>query len=308
MNLGATIRAIRVPTDSGVINAVLDYANLNDFLQDKFYIGTTAGRFANRIAGARFSVGEDTFSVDANEGRNCLHGGKHGFNRHFWQVRSYEDENAVEYSSVSPDGECGFPGEVNVTVKYQLVNDFSLVIDFKATTDADTVINLCNHAYFNLDTQQESIDSHDIQIGADQFTPVDDELIPTGEVAEVEATRFDLRHRTSLRTAGSAPEQNRQYDHNFVLPNSAGELRKVATLSSPQSGLAMHLHTTQVALQFYTGEGLTEPFHPRAGLCLEAQGFPDAPNQPSFPSARLAPGDVYQQRTIYEFVPGKPYS
>lgn len=310
MNFGATIQAIRVPTESGVVDAVLGYANLRDYLRDKFYMGATAGRFANRIAAARFRIDDNAFSVDPNETQtgNCLHGGREGFHQRFWQMHAPENEAAVQYSYVSPGGESGFPGKLEVTVKYQIVTDFSLVIDFKATTDSDTVVNLVNHAYFNLDKHQSSIDTHDIQIEADQYTPVDGAKIPSGEIRDVEATRFDLRRRTAMRTTSSKDDQRRRYDHNFVLKNADGTLRRVATLSSPQSGLAMHLHTTQAGLQLYTGEYLTDPFRPRAGLCLEAQGFPDAPNQPAFPSARLAPGDVYQHRTIYEFVPGKPYS
>jgi aldose 1-epimerase len=197
---------------------------------------------------------------------------------------------------------------LEVTVKYQIVTDYSLVIDYMAITDSDTVVNLANHAYFNLDKQQHTIDSHDIRIEADKFTPVGADMIPSGEILEVEATRFDLRRPTAMRTTSSADDQSRQYDHNFVLKNSDGMLHRAATLSSPQSGLSMHLHTTQAGLQLYSGDYLTGPFRPRAGLCLEAQCVPDAPNQPAFPSARLAPGEVYQQRTIYEFVPGKPYS
>ncbi|MDA0706079.1 MAG: galactose mutarotase [Proteobacteria bacterium] len=310
LNFGATIQAIRVPTESGVVDAVLGYANLRDYLRDKFYMGATVGRFANRIAAARFRIDDNAFSVDPNETQtgNCLHGGREGFHQRFWQMHAPENEAAVQYSYVSPDGESGFPGKLEVTVKYQIVTDFSLVIDFEATTDSDTVVNLVNHAYFNLDKRQSSIDTHDIQIEAYQYTPVDSAKIPSGEIRDVEATRFDLRRRTAMRTTSSEDSQRRQYDHNFVLKNGDGMLRRVATLSSPQSGLKMHLHTTQVGLQLYTGEYLTDPFRPRAGLCLEAQGFPDAPNQPAFPSARLAPGDVYQHRTIYEFVPGKPYS
>jgi len=308
LNIGASIQSIRVPTDSGIIDAVLGYSSLDDYLLDRFYMGATVGRFANRIGDARFSIGGNTYSVDQNDAGNCLHGGRDGFHRHFWQMRSPDDKGVVEFSYLSPDGESGFPGELEITVSYQIVDDYSLVIDYRATTDSETVVNMANHAYFNLDKQHRLIDTHDIQIDADHFTPVDDALIPSGEIREVEATRFDLRHRTALCRTNSENGQSRQYDHNFVLSNSDGTLRKVAILSSPQSGLAMHLHTTQIALQFYTGEFLTGPFQQRAGLCLEAQGFPDSPNQPSFPSARLAPGDVYQQRTVYEFLPGKRHS
>lgn len=310
LDYGATIQAIRVPTEAGVIDAVLGYADFDDYLRDEFYLGATVGRFANRIAAARFAIDDNVYSLDPNEGPagTCLHGGKDGFHQRFWQMRSLENDAAVEYSYVSPDGEGGFPGKLEVTVKYQIVTDYSLLIDYTATTDSETMVNLVNHAYFNLDKQQQSIDSHSIRIEADQFTPVDSDKIPNGEIRAVEDTRFDLRHPTALHTASAEDAQHRQYDHNFVLRNSSKLPQRVATLASPQSGLTMHLHTTQVALQLYTGEYLTEPFRPRAGLCLEAQGFPDAPNQPAFPSARLAPGDVYQQRTIYEFVPGKPYS
>lgn len=304
LNLGATIQAIRVPTGSGAVDAVLGYADIDDYVRDDFYMGATVGRFANRIGAARFSIDDNVFSVDPNEAGNCLHGGRDGFHQCFWQMRSLENEVAVQCSYVSPDGDGGFPGRLEVTVKYQLVTDYSLAIDYKATTDSDTVVNLANHAYFNLDRQQQSIDSHDIRIEADQFTPVDANKIPSGEIREVEGTRFDLRRRTAMRTSSSEDGQGRQFDHNFVLRNGDGMLRRVATISSPQSGLTMHLHTTQAGLQLYTGDYLTDPFRPRAGLCLEAQGFPDAPNQQAFPSARLAPGNVYQQRTIYEFVPG----
>lgn len=310
LNLGATIQAIRVPTESGVVDAVLGYANLDDYLRDDFYMGVTVGRFANRIGAARFSIDGNAFSVDPNEtpAGNCLHGGRDGFHQRFWQMRSLQNEAAVECFYVSPDGEGGFPGKLEVTVKYQIVSDYSLVIDYHATTDSDTVVNLTNHAYFNLDKHQQSIDSHDIQIEAEQFTPVDGDKIPSGEIRDVDGTEFDLRRRTAMRTTRSGVSQSRQYDHNFVLKNRDGMLHKVATLSSPESGLTMHLHTTQAGLQFYTGDQLADPFRPRAGLCLEAQGFPDAPNQPAFPSARLAPGDVYQHRIVYEFMPGKPYS
>jgi aldose 1-epimerase len=297
LNIGATIQSINIPTESGMINAVLGYANHDEYLSDNFYMGATVGRFANRIGNACFSLGDKTFSVGANDNGNCLHGGSDGFHRRFWKIRSISDEEAVEFSYMSPDGEGGFPGELDIKVTYRIVDDFSLAIDFVATT---------NHAYFNLSSHQHLIDAHHINIDADYFTPVDDKLIPTGSIDKVEATRFDLRNKTELHATGSESQKSRQYDHNFVLRNADGRLREVAILSSPDSGLSMHLHTTQVGLQFYTGEFLTAPFQKRAGLCLEAQGFPDSPNQPSFPSSRLKPGDIFKESTVYEFVRGKP--
>jgi aldose 1-epimerase len=305
LNIGATIQSINVPTESGNVNAVLGYANHDEYLSDNFYMGATVGRFANRIGNARFSLGDKAFSVDANDKGNCLHGGSDGFHRRFWKIRSVRNEEAVEFSYISPDGESGFPGELDVSVTYQIIDDFSLAIDFVATTNTETIINIANHAYFNLSRDQHLIDAHHIKIEADYFTPVDDKLIPTGRIDEVEATRFDLRNMTGLHATGSKPHQSRQYDHNFVLRDADGRLREVAILSSPDSGLSMHLHTTQDGLQFYTGEFLTAPFQKRAGLCLEAQRFPDSPNQPSFPSPILKPGDIFKERTVYEFVRGK---
>ena len=306
LNIGATIQSINIPTKSGIINAVLGYANHDQYLSDNFYMGATVGRFANRIGNACFSLGDKTVSVDANDNGNCLHGGSDGFHRRFWKIRSISDEEAVEFSYISPDGESGFPGDLDIKVTYRIVDDFSLAIDFVATTNTETIVNIANHAYFNLSRHQHLIDAHHINIEADYFTPVDDKLIPTGSIDEVEATRFDLRNKTELRATSSEPHESRQYDHNFVLRNADGRLREVAILSSPDSGLSMHLHTTQVGLQFYTGEFLTAPFQKRAGLCLEAQGFPDSPNQPSFPSSKLKPGDVFKESTVYEFVRGKP--
>jgi aldose 1-epimerase len=199
---------------------------------------------------------------------------------------------------LSPDGECGFPGNLNVSINYQLDSDNRLVINYRATTDQDTVVSLANHAYFNLDREQRLIDTHQISIDATSYTPVDEDRIPTGELREVGASRFDLRQLTSLGEG----ENGLQFDHNFVLPEGAGHLRRVAELYSPDSGLCLRVHTTQPGLQLYTGDYLTAPFHPRQGVCLEAQGFPDAPNQPAFPPARLAAGDLYRQTTIYEFL------
>ncbi|MEL7448526.1 MAG: aldose epimerase family protein, partial [Pseudomonadota bacterium] len=237
-------------------------------------------------------------------GGHCLHGGPLGFHRQRFEAEQSEDGQSVRFRYRSPDGDAGFPGNLSVLVSYQIADDHSLVIDFEATTDASTVVNLVNHAYFNLNGSlngaASTIDNHQVRILADRYTPVDDDLIPTGELLSVEGTRFDLRRLTSLIAADGNSEP-RRFDHNFVLPEAGGKLRLAAELHSPESGIGMQLHTTQPGLQLFTGDYLEPPFQSRQGLCLEAQGFPDAPNQPAFPSPRLDPGEVYRQRTVYTF-------
>ena len=199
---------------------------------------------------------------------------------------------------VSPDGDGGFPGNLDVSINYHLGSDNRLVIDYRATTDQDTVVSLANHAYFNLDRDQTTIDTHQISVGANSYLPVDEGRIPTGQFRGVSESRFNLRQLTAIDNG----VDGLQFDHCFVLPENAGKLRRAAELYSPSSDLRLRVHTTQPGLQLYTGDYLTGPFHPRQGLCLEAQGFPDTPNQPSFPSARLAAGDQYRQTTFYEFL------
>jgi len=263
LNLGATIQSIKVPTAEGALDAILGFENYDDYWLDSVFMGATVGRFANRI-----------------------------------QLEPAVDGASVVCRYLSPDGDGGFPGNLEVSINYQLVNDYSLVVDYRATTDRDTVVSLANHAYFNLDRDQCTIDTHQISIDAASFTPVDEGRIPTGELRDVSASGFDLRQSTAIGDGVNGL----QFDHNFVLPESAGRLRRAAELYSPNSGLRLRVHTTQPGLQLYTGDHLTGPFHPRQGLCLEAQGFPDAPNQPAFPSARLAAGELYSQTTIYEFL------
>ena len=300
LNLGATIQSIQVPTTEGEVDAILGFENHDDYWEDSSFMGATVGRFANRIHGARFSLDGQDYRLDANETStgHCLHGGSCGFHKQFWTLESAMDGTSAVCRYLSPDGAGGFPGNLDVSVNYQLVNNCRLVIDYRATTDRDTVVSLANHAYFNLDRDPRTIDTHQISIDAASFTPVDESRIPTGELRGVSASGFDLRQLTPIRDGANSL----QFDDNFVLPDSAGSLRKVAELYAPNSGLRLRVHTTQPGLQLYTGDHLSEPFRSRQGLCLEAQSFPDAPNQPTFPSARLAAGDLYHQTTIYEFL------
>jgi aldose 1-epimerase len=265
-------------------------------------MGVTVGRFANRIRGSQFSMDGVKYSLDENEhpAGNCLHGGHSGFHRQFWEMRPAADGRSVEFRYLSPNGESGFPGTLEVSVTYRLEGELSLAIDYKATSDAATVVNLANHAYFNLDIDKSSIDTHSLRLLADQFTPVDNHQVPTGDIRNVEGTPFDLRDMTLVRAGvGGAI----RVDHNFVLPEFDGEPRLAAELYSSDSGVRLNVLTTQPGLQLYTADYLDQPFRPRQGICLEAQGFPDAPNQGGFPSTRLAPGEVYRQRTIYKFQP-----
>jgi len=292
LDRGATIRALEVATDRGPTNVVLSYPDVEDYLTDDFFVGATVGPFANRIRGARFQLDGEEITVNANEAAtgHCLHGGRHGLHQQEFDLQVDAEKRRINCSTELPDGAGGFPGRRSVSVTYQLVNDNQLAIDFRVETDRDTVVSLANHAYFNLGG---ALADHEIQIRADAYTPVDESKAPTGEIRSVVGSEFDLRRLTSVG--------DQYFDHNFVLPGDGNEPRRVATLRSRASGLQLDLHTTQPALQLYTGDYLQSPFEPRQGLCLEAQGFPDAPNQPAFPSAQLAAGSTYWQRTIYEF-------
>jgi aldose 1-epimerase len=294
LDRGATLKNIYVPTPLGPVNVLLNYADKDDYARDPYFLGTTVGRYANRIRDARFKLNGQSFKLSANEKStgHCLHGGEHGFFSRRWDIEASADGRSVECHYASADGEQGFPGYVEVIVSYSLLTDLALGIDFVVTAHADTVINLANHAYFNLDRQQRSIDAHTLKLYADFYTPADSSGIPTGEVRSVAASKFDLRAEVSLAN---------QFDHNFVLRDAGGELRDAAELYSPDSGIRMRLQTTQPGLQLYTGDSLRLPFAPRQGVCLEAQNYPNAPNQPGFPSASLAAGETYRQRTIYEF-------
>lgn len=299
LDLGATIQSITVPTPDGSVNCLLGYQNPDDYSDDPYYVGVTVGRYANRIRNAQASIGNSAFQFEANERvtGHCLHGGRGGFHRRHWSLEKSENIDVITYQLTSRDGDQGFPGEVSARVTYRLLGEFVLSIEFVAESDDETVINLANHAYFNLDRSKGSIDTHQLQIMAASYTPVDDTGIPTGEVLSVEQTQFDLRESETL--AG------RCFDHNFVVDGSYAELRPAAELYSPQSGIGLRVHATQPGMQVYTGEGLDVPFAPRQGIALEAQNFPDVPNQPDFPSATLSPGQTYRQQTIYEFIPQK---
>jgi aldose 1-epimerase len=309
---GGIITSIRIPDRSGSFaNVVLGFDNLADYEQKNPYFGTITGRFANRIANATFSLNGETYKLAANEGANTLHGGLKGFDKRVWSAK--EIPNGVELSYLSPDGEEGYPGNLSVTVTYTLTENSELCIDYRATTDKATVVNLTNHTYFNL-AGSGSIYDHEVMLNADHYTPVNDSLIPTGEIAPVVGTPLDFRQmrRIADRIRSSHPQMvlGRGYDHNFVLNRSDdGELTLAARVKEPNSGRVIEVQTTEPAIQLYTGNFINgtlvgsggETYRQGDGLCLETQHFPDSPNQPSFPSTVLNPGESYQTTTIFQF-------
>ena len=302
---GAAVAAIQVPTPPGLVDAALRYPALGDYLRDEYFLGSTIGRYANRIANGRLKLngGSYQLATDPAQGGHCLHGGPEGFHRQAWLLDP-AGKDCVTCRYIAEHGEQGFPGRLDVSVTYQLVGDMTLIVDCEASSDRNTVVNIANHTYFNLDPGAESIGDHVLCINADRYTPVDESKIPIGELRPVEGTEFDFRSGVRLdeRTNGAgSPRVPTSFDHNFVVAGASGKLREAATLFAPASGIGMRLSTTQPGLQLYTGEGLDTPFAPRSGLCLEAQNFPDSPNQPDFPPATLLAGETYRQRTMLDF-------
>lgn len=310
MTYGATLMALRTPDRSGKIqNIVLGFDTLEPYLAGTPQIGATVGRYANRIAGARFTLDGHEYRLTANDGRHQLHGGALGFDKVIWAARTFTegDSAGVTLTYVSADGEEGYPGELAAEVTYRLSYDDVLSIDYRATTSKPTHVNLTHHSYFNLSGQmQRDVSEHVLTIDADRFTPVDSALIPTGEFRSVDGTPFDFRraHRIGVRIGG-ADEQIRiagGYDHNFILNKPGpGSLTRAAMLSETASGRALEVWTTEPGLQFYSGNGLNGDFAPRAGLCVEPQHFPNSPNTPRFPTTLLRPGEEYRSRTEFRY-------
>jgi aldose 1-epimerase len=313
---GGTLVALRVPDRSGRLgDVVLGFPTLAPYLNEQQpYLGALVGRYANRIAGGRFALNGARYSLARNNGPNHLHGGPSGFHRKIWNApqRASDAEPSLELRYVSPDGEEGYGGNLAVTVVYTLTDQNELRIDYTATTDADTVVNLTNHAYFNLAGTGTILD-HELQIFASQFIPIDATSIPLGDVRAVRGTPMDFTTPTPIGAQIAADDEQirhgQGYDHTWVLDKQDDVLALAARLYDPSTGRVLDVFTTQPGVQFYSGNQLDGSFVGKggqryvqhSGLCLETQHFPDSPNQPQFPSTVLRAGDVYHQTTIYRF-------
>jgi aldose 1-epimerase len=313
---GGIITSMKLPNAAGGLNdVVLGYDSLSDYEKGSPYFGALIGRYGNRIADGSFTLDDQTYTLVQNDGKNHLHGGTKGFDKVVWNADSkIEDNKAVlQLHYLSQDMEEGYPGNLHTVVVYTLTNDNMLEVAYKATTDKKTVVNLTQHAYFNLSGAKDILD-HELLLQAPRYLPIDETLIPTGEIASVEGTPFDFM---SFKTIGRdiemesiQLERGLGYDHCWVLDNPNKELQTAALLKEASSGIQMEVRTDQPAIQFYSGNFLdgTNPmkqsdlfYDYRSGLCLETQHFPNAPNEASFPSTELSPGEVYSTKTQFKF-------
>ncbi|HWQ55495.1 MAG TPA: aldose epimerase family protein [Bryobacteraceae bacterium] len=316
-NFGAIVTSLKAPDRNGKYeDVVLGFDSLAGYTGTHPYFGAVVGRYGNRIAKGRFTLDGAEYTLARNNGENHLHGGVKGFDKAVWKARdvSTADTPRLELSYVSKDGEEGYPGNLSVTVTYSVTAAGELRIDYSATTDKATVVNLTNHSYFNLAGQGNGdILKHQMMIYADRYTPVDAGLIPTGEPRKVEGTPFDFRKPVEIGARiGEKDEQlvrGGGYDHNFVLNSGGGTLAPAGRVKEPGSGRVMEVLTTQPGVQFYTGNFLDgtlkgkggKVYGHRYGFCLETQHFPDSPNRPAFPSVVLRPGEKYATTTVYRF-------
>lgn len=318
INYGAAITSILTPDRSGQFDdVVLGYDSLQGYVDGTTYFGAIVGRYGNRIAKGHFQLDGKEYQLATNDGDNHLHGGKTGFNKVLWETKSFDDrapEPSLQLQYVSPDGEEGYPGALTLKVTYTLTAGNELRIQYEGATDKPTVLNPTSHSYFNLSgSLHNTILGHLLMIEAEEFTPVDKGLIPTGRLEAVAGTPMDFRTATIIGARINDPYEQlafgKGYDHNWVLKSPAGSVRKAVDLFEPISGRAMEVFTDQPGVQFYTGNFLDGKsvgknnvwYQQRTGLCLETQAFPDSPNKPQFPSTTLRPGQVYRQTTLYKF-------
>jgi aldose 1-epimerase len=315
LDFGAIISEIHVPDrDGSFADVVLGFERIEPYLHNSAFLGAVIGRFGNRIAQGRFSLDGKDYQLAVNNAPNHLHGGNQGFHQVMWKAEPFtrDDVVGVTFTRSSPHGEDGYPGKLDVTVVYELDNDNALSLRYHAVTDQATPVNLTNHSYFNLAGQGDIL-GHALSINADRYLPVDAGSIPTGELADVAGTPFDLRQSTIIGDSIALPHEQLGiglgYDHNFVLNQQPGQLLSLAaTVRDPQSGRVMQVYTQEPGVQFYSGNFLdgSQPGKLRANsyrsaLCLETQHFPDSPNQSHFPSTILRPGQEYRTQTVYRF-------
>ena len=297
-NYGGAVVSLKAPDRNGRFgNVVLGFETLDEYVRNPRYFGGLIGRHANRIDHGKFSLNGTEYQLTQNNGVNHLHGGFRGFDKRIWEAKTEDSVLQLEY--LSADNEEGYPGNLRASVAYTL-SENTIEIDYEATTDRDTIVSLTNHSYFNLAGGGDIL-SHELMLNADSFTPVSDDLIPTGEIKSVEKTPMDFRN--------SRPIEHGGYDHNFVLNDYDGSLRLAARLYEPTSGRVLEILTTAPGIQFYSGNFLDGsligrggvPYEQYAGLCLEPQHFPDAPNHANFPSTTLRPGETYSHNSVYRF-------
>lgn len=315
MSYGAILVSIRTPDRAGQFaDIALGSDALDDYITRPRFFGALVGRYGNRIGNARFAIDGQTFQLAPNNGTNHLHGGLKGFDKVVWNAAPFERSNAVgvTFTYSSRDGEEGYPGTLQTAVTYTLTPGNELIVDYTATTDKPTIVNLTQHSYFNLAGEgRGDVLKHELMINADRFTPVDAGLIPTGELAPVGGTPFDFRSPTAIGARIDADDSQLKlgggYDHNFVLNGGPG-LHLAARVVEPASGRTLQVDTTEPGVQFYSGNKLTGAagkaghlYGPRSGFCLETQHFPDSPNKPNFPSTILRPGDTYRSKTVFTF-------
>ena len=302
---GGAITSLMTPDRDGYFgDIVLGFGSLAEYTSNPLYFGALIGRHANRIAQGRFTLDGVEYQLPRNDGDNHLHGGFRGFDKRVWTAREGDDDS-LYLSYFSADGEEGYPGNVEAFVDYHLTEG-ELRIEYRATTDRDTIVNLTNHSYFNL-KGEGTILKHELTLNADHFTPVSDDLIPTGEIAPVAGTPMDFRNGRAIGSEIGSISGG--YDHNFCLNDWDGSLRSAARLYEPVSGRVLEILTTEPGMQFYSGNFLDGSFAGKngvayvkyAGLCLEPQHFPDAPNHPNFPSTLLRAGEEYRQTSVFRF-------
>ena len=313
---GCIITSLKVPDRAGKLaDVVLGYDTLDGYLKDSPYFGAVVGRYGNRIAKGQFTLDGKTYKLATNNGPNHLHGGNKGFDKVVWKAawKNGAQGAGVICSRTSPDGEEGYPGNLQTSVTYTLTDKNELVVEYRATTDKATPVNLTQHSYFTLAADAGDILGHQLTIDADRYTPVDDTLIPTGELATVAGTPFDFRKTTAIgaRIGTDDPQlkNGNGYDHNWVLSSAASGLRHAVHVVEPKTGRTLDIATTEPGVQFYSGNFLDgsitgkggRVYKHRSGFCLETQHYPDSPNHPNFPTTILRPGQVYSSKTVFTF-------